>query len=239
MLKYPCFERKYNMDKDLEIKLYEKLGVKFFKKIIMLIYKVIIKTICLLKKSQEKDDVIKYQTNYSIGAINSVDDLKRFKKNLYFNSSIHIIALIPCITVLFIATSIFTTINAIICTIINIYCIILQRYNYIRLDNTISKATTLENKQKSTLQESIIEEKLTKDISISILEKSKEEKQISFEEFLNVASVKELKDFQTYLLNAKKNITEDQTTNYYPSAYYSFGQKQVLALSLKKTKPKH
>ena len=120
-----------------------------------------------------------------------------------------------------------------------IYCIILQRYNYIRLDNTISKATTLENKQKSTLQESIIEEKLTKDISISILEKSKEEKQISFEEFLNVASVKELKDFQTYLLNAKKNITEDQTTNYYPSAYYSFGQKQVLALSLKKTKPKH
>ena len=137
------------MDKDLEIKIYEKLGVKYFKKITMLIYKVIIKTICLLKKSQEKDDVIKYQTNYSIGAINSIDDLKRFKKNLYFNSSIHIIALIPCITALFIATSIFTTINAIICTIINIYCIILQRYNYIRLDNTISKATTLENKQKS------------------------------------------------------------------------------------------
>lgn len=108
------------MCKDLEIKIYEKLGVKYFKKITMLIYKVIIKTICLLKKSQEKDDVIKYQTNYSIGAINSVDDLKRFKKNLYFNSSIHIIALIPCITALFIATSIFTTINAIICTIINI-----------------------------------------------------------------------------------------------------------------------
>ena len=98
MLKYPCFERKYNMCKDLEIKIYEKLGVKYFKKITMLIYKVIIKTICLLKKSQEKDDVIKYQTNYSIGAINSVDDLKRFKKNLYARLPSHVILVAkPCL----------------------------------------------------------------------------------------------------------------------------------------------
>lgn len=82
---------------------------------------------------------------------NGLKDLKDFKKCLYFNSGIHICVLIICIINLFIRSFIIQ----IPFIILNLYCLMLQRYNYIRINNIIKKYEDIENKKINNIKDEI------------------------------------------------------------------------------------
>ena len=129
--------------KELEPKIYEFLGVLFFQKCVFTLEKII--------HLKDKGKNINYHIkNYNI------DQLEAFKKFLYFNSYIHVRNLLILFPVLVIQTIFFSplfllyTIPAIIK---NAYCVMLQRYNYIR----ISKIAELKKKRIEHLNSKKIE----------------------------------------------------------------------------------
>lgn len=76
--------------KNIELKIYELLGVKVFKKITLVLYKVIgfYSTIFMSKEKQNK--YYSSPSNYNIARGHGLQDLRDFKKMLLLNTSIHI-----------------------------------------------------------------------------------------------------------------------------------------------------
>ena len=73
---------------NIEMKIYEILGVKIFRKIVLKISDFCLKK--LLTK-EEQEDFSKNTTNYKMGKVSDLDDIKKYKKQMYFNAIIHII----------------------------------------------------------------------------------------------------------------------------------------------------
>ena len=128
-------EKKYKN----EMKIYEILGVRLFRKLIM----------CVEKVRHYKDDSRNINYHIDGGSINS---LNRFCGYLYFNASCHIISTI-LIVLYFIAVYILSIrllaidICMLVFLFVNIYCIMLQRYTYIKIQILKSRRTlTLQKK---------------------------------------------------------------------------------------------
>lgn len=192
-----------NTNNNLELKIYEKLGVKKFRNIIVkILYYIAILPSIFTKKSKEELEKNFYNTpsNYFMKKGNGISDLKDFKKFLYINSAIHILALIPCITGL-LAGGFIIDIPLII---FNLYCIMLQRYNYIRIDSVIKKHENEENKQKEKLKEIIKEntdeQKIIHYTSFKGLSTQYVDKKIDLDEFLNLISLNDLKRLKNNLI---------------------------------------
>lgn len=158
--------------KELEPKIYELLGVLFFQKCVFKLEKII--------HFKDKGKNINYHIkNYNI------DQLEEFKKFLYFNGYIHLRNLLILLPVLVIQSIFFSplfllyTIPAIIK---NAYCVMLQRYNYIR----ISKLAELKKKQ--------IELRNSKKIE-KIKENDRIQKLKQDDLNLNLEQIKNLKNF--------------------------------------------
>lgn len=111
----------------LELKIYEYLGVLFFQKCVFILEKLI--------HFKDKGKNINYHIkNYNI------DELENFKKFLYFNGFIHVrntLILIVCTIIQALFLHPVFLIYLIPSLIKNIYCVMLQRYNYIRLNKVI------------------------------------------------------------------------------------------------------
>ena len=80
----------------IEMKIYEFLGIKYFKKLVIGLVDIIIllSTLKEFKTLTLKEKIFKInhiKSNYFIGKINSMEDVKKFKTSLIFNSSIHIL----------------------------------------------------------------------------------------------------------------------------------------------------
>ena len=114
----------------IEKKIYELLGIKVFRKLVFMLEK-------FLHIKDKKKNI-----NYHLKQKN-LSSLQDFKKYLFYNGSIHIknlirgIIIIP-IMLLFSINTIFI-ISLIALLIKDIYCVMLQRYNWIRICETEKK----------------------------------------------------------------------------------------------------
>src|SRR5574344_2485895 len=147
-------------NKNSEMMIYELLGVKIFRKMIFGLRDIISYPLTIgMNKEKKHDFLYNKPTNYNIGMINSLEDIKKFKKQLYMNASIHICGLLLCMPNLFImicgVISLRIAIINLIFIFINLYCIMLQRYNCIRINQIINKMMPRYEKQKDIIKDEI------------------------------------------------------------------------------------
>ena len=114
---------------DFELKLYKFLGVELFRKLVFKLEKFI------HRKDGGKN------INYHVEK-NNVDNYKSFKKYLYYNGNIHVRNVLKEMGTLLVLLMFFNKIAmAILLADIlkNLYCVMLQRYNYIRINQYVDK----------------------------------------------------------------------------------------------------
>jgi hypothetical protein len=123
--------------KTVEEKIYECLGVKYFKKFVVSIGKV---------KGHGKSKISKGY-NYFLYEL-STDGIKDFKKSgIRFNSIVHITGLSVCILFIITSTETFPILCSVLFALLNSYCIMLQRYNNIRLNRIYGKMKEREERK--------------------------------------------------------------------------------------------
>lgn len=167
----------------IEIKLYELLGVKIFKKLVFKLEKII------HRKDNGKN------INYHIKNCNSKESVDSFRKYLYYNGFIHIKNIIALIITI-LSVFIFNTYPMLICLLFillvkDAYCVMLQRYNWIKLNDFERKLEIREQKQITRKYNDIDRELLFKSIKNEKIDK----KEI----------VDELKKIKNYLLNIEND----------------------------------
>lgn len=122
----------------MESKIYEFLGVKYFKQLTFKLEKLI------HKKDKEQNK------NYHLMG-NGIEAIENFRKYLYYNGFIHVknsIALIIGLTVFVLTTGFnYYLIPFILLLIKDLYCVMLQRYNWIKLNEYKEKLEQRENRK--------------------------------------------------------------------------------------------
>ena len=112
------------MNTKIEKKVYELLGVKQFKKLTFILEKII------HFKDKRKN------INYHIKNLD-LDSIEKFKKFLYYNGFIHarnsIFLTIIMAIMIALKVNVAVSITILIFLIKDLYCVMLQRYNWIRL----------------------------------------------------------------------------------------------------------
>lgn len=205
---------------EVEIKLYEKLGVRFFRKLAYGVYYMLKKPI-VYSRVKDKDlrkKMLKSPDNYNMKTGNGMQDLRDFKKMLLINASLHIFFLGDTIH-----DFIFALVNGIpisyasafiIPFLLNGYCIMLQRYNQLRINKVLEKGEKVEARKKVVLCEQIKKEEfLSKVESYKLLSrKNQEEVPITLDDFLNSLSLQDLKFYKESLdssINFYKRLEEN------------------------------
>jgi len=150
---------------NLELKIYEFLGVKQFRKLVFLLEKII--------HHKDKGKNI----NYHVKGL-TVDELENFKKYLYYNGFIHVKNSI-FVSLTIIAVLLFfdklLLIYLIPSLIKNIYCVMLQRYNYIRISQRVQKKEQIILKNNINKREEFKESECYKNLELSNKENIVEE----------------------------------------------------------------
>ena len=183
--------------KSLEMHIYELLGIKNFEKLLLNFCEKILyrnkRNMTIEEKRKRIHDV---SSNYNIGKVKNLEAMKSFKKKLVFNAIIHffsILCLAPCLVTLpfesMTLQSIIIGIMALILNIINIYCIMLQRYNYIRINQIINRMENYNNYKKD---------------NAIILEPVKSE--TKNEALINTDDIKRIQEYREYLLKVKDSL---------------------------------
>lgn len=199
--------------KELEPKIYECLGVKQFQKLVFLLEKVI--------HFKDKGKNINYHIkNYSI------DELEQFKKFLYFNGFIHVrnsvvLVLFLIIQILFLNPIILVYIVPSL--IKNIYCVMLQRYNYIRIDKAIThKKKKIEKKTSHKVEKLVESEKfenvkiINKEVSLEQLQKLKKFLEGTSDAYLDESSLEMLTLLKELIgVDEKDNLIDKEKTGAY------------------------
>ena len=188
--------------KNLELKLYEKLGIKKFKNLTFKLREKIITPFIENKDKEEQERILKHTPdNFVMSKGNGIADLLDFKKSILFNTSLCITSAI--VSIPFITTTLLNNPNilemfAIVGFItFDTYNIILQRYNNIRINNAIEKMKPLEEKRKKPLIEELKKEKvLTHDYDYKIKNSKNKEEDTTIDEILEKANYKELKTYK-------------------------------------------
>ena len=105
----------------------------------------------------------------------------------------------------------------------------LQRYNCIRINNMLSRCEPIEKKKQEELQRKLqTDEFIERNIDHKILNfKKVTEKEITFEEFLNTASLSQIKEYMTYL----RKLKDDSLQELLP-----LSKNEVLQMTLKREK---
>lgn len=206
-------------NKNLEMKIYELLGIKIFRKMVFSLAYII----NLPKKrkltKEEWENYNNKTSNYNIGKVKDLDDVKKYKKQMYLNASIHTLGLFLCIVDLLLGG---LDVFFIIMTLINVYCVMLQRYNIIRLNKVIKKFYPKYEHKKEEIKKELIEsDKLLKEHTYKIVKENKKEvneREVTFEELLNNSSLSELKTYRESLKYFKcaETINEDKTEYDFP-----------------------
>lgn len=198
---------------NIEMKIYEALGVNLFKKFIFKLLDIALLPITSKMNKRDRYDYL-YNThsNYNIGQRKDLQSLRNFKKYIWFNAGVHIFSLYFCsvsVKNIFslaannLAVVLLSTFN-IALIVLNIYCIMLQRYNAIRINKTIRKYATLEQKKKAKIcNELMVEKQITDNLTHEII-KNKQVRPITFEEFLQTATLEQLKNYHNVLITMQK-----------------------------------
>ena len=195
------------------MKIYEALGVKKFKKLILLNMYIILAPCVLSSKpglsfKEIKKEISSVGTNYFLGSDKSYEHVKEFKLALIINSLIHMYNLILLFKDLFtIGASIsITHISFIVFFgVLNLYCIMLQRYNYIRINNFLTRMKpAYEKKRQKEITMLKEEDSLLKEHTYKIINNKNKETTINLDELIANSSVRELQAYRKYLLEIKK-----------------------------------
>jgi len=193
------------MKKNIEMRLYELLGVKAFRKFVFGIYYVAMIPTSLGKTKEERKKIM-YNTasNYNLGKVENLEDLMKFKKMIYFNAFIHtsvLIMLIPNFLRIANGTSsIFNLVFTGLLGPINAYCVMLQRYNLIRINKVIEKGKPRYYQEKMNLKEEVIKkDQLLKEHSYKLIDKKNRIEEKTFEDIISNATIQELKMYREYL----------------------------------------
>ena len=229
--------------KNIEMRIYELLGVKIFRRIAFAI-RDNLWTLSNLKMPKEERKYYLYHTasNYNLGKVKSLEDIKKFKKLLYLNAGVHIFGLSLCIPfVLKIVGGtayLSTTIITFTCIGINLYCIMLQRYNNIRINQIIKKMTPRYERQKDTIKEELKQEdSLFEDHTYKIVNKKEKETNISFNDLITNATIEQLIQYREYLKKFSQAIKENE---YYDESQIDISmpieKNKILKLELKNNK---
>ena len=205
-------------DKNLEMKIYELLGIKVFRKMAFMLRNGITYTLylpSLLGKSfTEKKNKLKYRllhdsNNYTIGDIKNLEDIKKFKNKLLLNASIHLFSLSLCLYTFYeisqlqdaIPIGVLTTTS--IVTAVNMYCLMLQRYNQLRINKVLKKMEPRIAKQKDELIQEIKEydRSLPEEHTYEITGKKGESTKHTIEDLTTNSTVEQLKQYREYLID--------------------------------------
>lgn len=192
-------------NKNIEMKFYELLGIKVFRKMAFFVRDIVTLPLTFkMPKEERKTSLYNTASNYNIGKEKSFENIKKFKKQLFKNAGIHIFALLaflPSFIKIILGTaSLSTTIIVLSAMVMNIYCIMLQRYNCIRINQLIEKMTPRYEKQKDAIKEELIEkDSLLLEHSYKIIDKKEKEISVNFEDLIANASIQELKQYRNYL----------------------------------------
>lgn len=183
-----------------ELKLYEFLGIKQFRK---LAFKFRDGLFCIInfKKSKEENEwyLRNSVNNYTVDRQKGLKGFYEYRKWIIFNAVIHLISiflmgpnLIMNIGVLPLPTMIFS----LILFIINIYCIILQRYNWIRIKSIIKRGQRRTERCKEELLKKIKELDDGVEKHTYRIEKRKESSLITYESFCKEITLEQLKKYR-------------------------------------------
>lgn len=192
-------------NKNMELQIYELLGVKKFKKMAFALRDFLMLPLTFgMNKNKRRDFLYHTSSNYNIGNIRSFENIRKFKVALYVNSSIHLTLLLinfPIFVELFNGNlSLLISILSIASAGINLYCLMLQRYNCIRINQVIHKMSSKYEKKKEKIKEELTKQNSKqKNLSYTIIDKKQNESNISFEDFICKASLKELMHYREYL----------------------------------------
>lgn len=192
-------------NKNLELRIYEILGVKIFKKMVFeLLYSLSFFVTFKLSRKERKNIIDSMPSNYVMKKGNRLQDLKNFKKAILFNTGLHTLGFTTSMysiikTIIFFPTT-FSVICFLFLIIVNLYCLMLQRYNWVRINEVINKFAPHEEKIKNKLKDELKD----KDKSLSphtykIVNVNKKEKLVTFEDLLNNATIKQLKEYKKHL----------------------------------------
>lgn len=198
--------------KNKEMKIYELLGIKKFRKLVFnFVYILLRPFFRKLPKEEIKKVFLNIPTNYVMKKGNGLQDLRDFKNMLLFNSLVHIAGLIHCTLGLVSAMAISSFALAIpflFLSILNIYCIMLQRYNHIKINLVLNKH---KQKQKEKFCDEIKKDKhLSKEYSYKTINKNNKEKNITFEKFLNIATPEQLIEYRKFLIKSSSYDNKDK-----------------------------
>lgn len=188
---------------DFELKFYKKLGVEIFKRL----------TFKLEKLVHFRDK--KKNKNYHIGARDR-EGLEQFKKYLYYNGFIHVKNLFVLLIVL--GLRLILVKNFIIFDLYflfsipkNIYCIMLQRYNYIRINRTIEK---LEKVKMRKIEKRAVEladrEQLLEKLDINVINQVLSFEKKETECVVNASAIESLKALRSIVISNGINETHDK-----------------------------
>ncbi len=169
-----------------EVKIYELLGIKLFKKAVFKLEKII----------HRKDG--KKNINYHIKNSNDMESVDNFKKFLYYNGAIHtknLIFDIPVIILMIVFRyNLILIVPIMLWLIKDIYCIMLQRYNWLKINCFEEKLQVRKNKRIERRVEEIDKEKIKVNL---------EQKEIDKNEL-----VAELEKMRNYLMKIKSENNE-------------------------------
>ena len=173
-------------NQEFEVKIYELLGIKLFKKAVFKLEKII----------HRKDG--KKNINYHIKNSNDMESVDNFKKFLYYNGAIHtknLIFDIPVIILMIVFRyNLILIVPIMLWLIKDIYCIMLQRYNWLKINGFEEKLQVRKNKRIERRVEEIDKEKIKVNL---------EQKEIDKNEL-----VAELEKMRNYLMKIKSENNE-------------------------------
>lgn len=203
--------------KNIEMRIYEILGIKTFRKMAFAICdKILISRTKNMTKEERKDYLYHRASNYSIGKINSLEDIQNFKRKLFSNALIHSIGVASFILIFImsgtgtITSNILELIFNSIFGVINLYCVMLQRYNCIRINQLIKRMMPRYEKQKETIKEELRKENsLLNEHTYKIVDKNEKETIITFEELIANATIEQLNKYREYLQNINQACNEN------------------------------
>lgn len=159
-----------------EKRFYELIGIRTFRKMAFGLVKLFSLPILLCLPKDKRKEYLSAPNNYNMKKGHGIQDLKDFKKMLLFNSSIHIWGLYKCMPGLKLALMGFATAGdcflVTIAALINLYCIMLQRYNLIRIHEAEEKYEKYQELKEKRLKRMI--EKMEKDENELVLERINE-----------------------------------------------------------------
>lgn len=192
-------------NKNVEMRIYELLGIKTFRKMAFALRdKIWILFTLKMSKEERKEYLYHTASNYNLGKVKSLEDVKKFKKQLFINSGIHVWGLSLCLRnflkVIGGTASLSTAIINLTCIGINLYCIMLQRYNGIRINQLIEKMTPRYERQKDAIKEELRkEDSLLLEHTYKIVDKKERETSITFDDLIANANIEQLKQYREYL----------------------------------------